>query len=302
MKYAPIIVFAFNRLEPLKRCVKSLLDNSEAADSDLIVYVDGPRMDKKGEAEKVEAVRKYVKTISGFKSLTYRFSEVNKKLGPSIIAGVTEVINQYGRAIVMEDDLVACKNMLAFVNQGLDRYENTPKVFSVCAYTNRIKLPMDYPYDAYFCPRSSSWGWATWKDRWESVDWELKNWDKVKQHAKAFNRWGGSDCFGMLKKWHEQKNQSWAIRFCYNQFVQDRLSLFPTISKIDNNGFDGSGTNCKQWSRFKFDLDKSERKIFNYPAETDVHQKILKEVLGYHSISIRIYSRLMYIYYKFKMK
>ena len=302
MKYAPIVVFAFNRLEPLQRCVKSLLNNSESAYSDLIVYVDGPRKHVKGETEKVEAVRKYVKSISGFKSVTYHFSDVNKKLGPSIIGGVTEVINQFGRAIVMEDDLVAGNNMLAFVNQGLDWYENTPEIFSICAYTNRIKIPKAYQYDAYFCPRSSSWGWATWKDRWNSVDWDLKDWDEVKQHAKAFNKWGGSDCFGMLKDWHEQRNQSWAIRFCYNQFVQDKLSLFPTISMIDNRGFDGSGTNCKQWSRFKFDFDKTGRKVFKYPVGTEVHKKILKEALSYHSIPIRIYSRLMYLFYDLKMK
>ena len=255
MNYAPIVIFAFNRLEPLKRCVASLLQNSEAAESDLFVYVDGPRAQKEGEAEKVEAVREFVKTITGFKSVTYHFSEVNKKLGPSIIAGVTEVINQYGRAIVIEDDLIACKNMLAFVNQGLKQYEKVQEVFSISAYTNRVKIPKDYPYDAYFCPRSTSWGWATWKDRWDSVDWELKNWSAVEQNAKAFNRWGGSDCFGMLKAWHEGRNQSWAIRFCYNQFVQDKQSLFPIISKIDNEGFDGSGTNCQQYNRFKFELD-----------------------------------------------
>lgn len=300
--YAPIVVFAFNRLEPLKRCVASLLANSEAAESDLIVFVDGARPNKEGEEEKVETVREYVKTITGFKSLAYHFSDVNKKLGPSIIAGVTEVMNQYGRAIVIEDDLIASKNMLAFVNLGLQQYEKVQEVFSISAYTNIVKIPKGYPYDAYFCPRSTSWGWATWKDRWDSVDWELKDWDTVEANAKAFNRWGGSDCFGMLKGWHEGRNQSWAIRFCYNQFVQDRQSLFPIISKIDNEGFDGSGTNCKQWSRYKFDFDQTEEKRFNMPPDVSVDKKLRKEFLSYYSIPIRIYSRLMYMYYDFKNK
>lgn len=300
--YAPIIIFAFNRLEPLKRCVASLLANSEAAESDLIVYVDGPRASKEGETEKVMAVREYVKTITGFKTVTYHFSEKNKKLGPSIIAGVMEVMNQYGRAIVIEDDLIVSKNMLAFVNQGLEQYEMVQDVFSISAYTNIVKIPKDYPYDAYFCPRSTSWGWATWKDRWDSVNWELKDWGKVEQNAKAFNRWGGSDCFGMLKAWHEGRNQSWAIRFCYNQFVQGKHSLFPIVSKIDNEGFDGSGTNCKQWSRYKFELDKTDNKTFSLPEDTVQNKKLRKEFLSYYSIPIRIYSRLMYMYYDFKNK
>lgn len=48
MEYAPIVVFAYNRLEALKACIDSLLSNSEAAESDLIVYVDGPERGERG--------------------------------------------------------------------------------------------------------------------------------------------------------------------------------------------------------------------------------------------------------------
>ena len=298
--YAPIVLFAFNRLEPLKRCVASLLQNSEAAESDLIVYVDGPRANKEGEAEKVEAVREYVSGITGFRSIETHFSEVNRGLGPSIIAGVTDVINGYGRAIVIEDDLVASRNLLSFMNQGLNRYENDKDVFSVCGYSNRVRVPGSYRYDAYFCPRSSSWGWATWKDRWDSVDWELKDWASVEAKAKAFNRWGGSDCYGMLKGWKDGRNKSWAIRFCYSQFVQDKQSLFPIISKIDNEGFDGSGTNCKQFNRFKYEMDNSNKKIFAFPNDVEVVESIRRSALSYHTILIRVYSKLMNLLYNLK--
>lgn len=295
MNYAPIVVFAFNRLEPLKACISSLLRNSEAAESDLIVYVDGPRQDKEGEKEKVEAVRDYVKTISGFKSLTYHFSEQNKKLGPSIIAGVTEVINQYGKVIVLEDDLVVAGNFLSYMNQGLQKYEKQMKVFSICGYTNLINSPSCYLYDTYFCTRSSSWGWATWKDRWNSVDWELKNWDIHKKNRGAFNKWGGSDCFKMLNDWKQGKNQSWAIRFCYNEFLQNKLSLFPVKSLVYNNGFDGNGTNCKTWSRFKIDMDLSGKKKFYFPETILCKEEMKKQVLWYNSIPLRLWSRIMYL-------
>ncbi len=299
--YAPIVVFAFNRLEPLRACVASLLANAEASESDLIVFVDGPRASKEGESEKVEAVRQFVRDISGFRSLEKHFSKENRGLGPSIIAGVTDVISRYGKVIVIEDDLIASRNMLAYVNQGLDKYEKNPEVFSVCAYSNRVKTPNGYAYDAYFAPRSSSWGWATWGDRWMSCDWELKDWEAVVQNAKAFNRWGGSDCFGMLKGWKEGRNKSWAIRFCYSQFVQHKLSLFPLVSKIDNEGFDGNGTNCTVYNRFKFDFDESDTKKFRMPESFDVNLQLLKEAMKYHMIVTRIHSKLMNIYYsKFK--
>ena len=157
-----------------------------------------------------------------------------------------------------------------------------------------------YEYDAYFCSRSSSWGWATWKDRWNSCDWELKDWTAVERDRKAFNRWGGSDCYGMLLGWREGRNQSWAIRFCYNQFRQGAVSLFPLVSKIDNEGFDGNGTNCHKFSRYKFELDRTDNKEFRMPQGVVKNRKLYKESLKYYSIPIRIYSRLMYMYYDLK--
>lgn len=294
----PIIVFAFNREESLRNTIEALLRNEEARESDLFVFVDGPREGKEGEAEKVEAVRQYVRTIAGFKRVTYAFSDVNKGLAPSIISGVTEVINNYGRAIVVEDDLVVASNFLSFMNQGLDFYEKERQVFSVCGYSNRVKVPRKYVADAYFCVRSSSWGWGTWADRWNSVDWELKDWKEHMRNASAFNKWGGSDCFKMLNDCHRGKNKSWAIRFCYSQFLQRKLSLFPIISKVNNEGFDGEGTNCKKWSRFKFDFDTTGKKYFRFPVNIEMNRCLYKSAMSYHTIPIRIWSKLMYMIHR----
>lgn len=298
MNLAPIVVFAFNRPDSLKAIMDSLLQNTEAKESELFIFVDGARSTKAGEEEKVEAVREYVRNISGFKNLTWQLSDSNKGLGPSIIAGVSSIINQYGRAIVLEDDLILSTNFLSFMNQALDLYEKRSEVFSICGYSNEVSVPQSYKDDAYFCTRSSSWGWATWADRWNSVDWELKDWDEYAKKKNQFNRWGGSDCFNMLNNWRLGRNKSWAIRFCFNQFLQDKVSLFPIISKVNNNGFDGEGTNCKKWSRFKFIFDNEGSKSFRFPVEISINKQLRKSALSYHSLFIRIWSRVMYLIYK----
>lgn len=295
---APIIIFAFNRPKALKNTIESLLKNEEAKYSDLYVFVDGPRDNKFSENNKVLEVQNIVKGIRGFKSLHYTFSEINKGLGNSIIQGVTQIINQYGKAIVLEDDLVFSTNFLSYMNQGLERYENNEKVFSICGYSNKIKVPKDYNFDAYFCTRSSSWGWGTWANRWNTVDWELKDWDKYSKMGRDFNKWGGSDCFKMLNDWKIGKNKSWAIRYCFAQFLQNKLSLFPIVSKVINEGFDGNGTNCKKWSRFKSEFDKIGLKSFILPENVILDKEILSSALSYHSILIRILSKIMYLIHK----
>lgn len=291
---APIIIFAFNRLKPLKACVAALLANKEAAESDLVVFVDGPRENKEDEPKKVEVVRQFVKNIKGFKSLTYHFSDENKGLAPSISAGVTEVINQYGKAIIVEDDIISATNFLSFLNQGLDFYEAHKEVFSISGESIKVKCPNGYFYSNYFAPRAGCWGWATWADRWNSVDFELKDWNAVKQHKSAFNKWGGSDCFGLLDGWHKGMNSSWAIRFNYSQFLQGKTTCFPVVSKVKNDGFEEDGTNCKKvkYNRFKMDFDKSGNNIFNFNKNIVEIPIFVKQRLWPVQLWVRIYAKI----------
>jgi hypothetical protein len=266
----------------------------------LYVFVDGARIDKLGEGDKVKCVQEYVKQIAGFKSLTYGFSETNKGLANSIISGVSKVIYECGSAIVLEDDLIVSMSFLRFMNDGLQKYCDSKSVYSVCGYSNKMNIPFNYKPNTYFCTRSSSWGWATWKDRWAVVDWELSDWNDVERNRRQFNKWGGSDLYKMLKGWHTGKNNSWAIRFVYSQFKNNAISLFPTRSLVDNNGFDGTGTNCKTYSRFKCDYDGGDNIVFTYPDNIELNAKIYRKQMKYNGISIRIWSRIMYLLYDIK--
>lgn len=296
MELAPIIVFGFNRPKALMNTINSLLTNKEAKDSDLYVFIDGARPEKEGESNQVKAVQEYVKSIEGFKKISYSFSSKNKGLASSIIDGINSVIYEYGKAIVLEDDLELMPNFLSFMNQGLIFYENKKDVMSICGHSCKVKVPLDYSYDAYFFTRSSSWGWGTWSNRWSSVDWHLKDWDSVERNKKAFIKSQGSDVFKMLKDWKNGKNHSWAIRFCYAQFVQNKLSVIPNISLVDNKGFKGDGTNCKKYSRFKFNLNKTKEHIqFKFPNNVKINPSLFKQAIWYHSIPLRIWSRIMYL-------
>lgn len=295
MSFTPIIIFAFNRYDSLQNTINSLLENSEAKNCDIFIFVDGARKYIKNENKKVKKVQDYVKSINGFKSVNYYFNKENNGLGASIIHGVSKIINKYGKAIILEDDLIFAKNFLSYMNQGLDKYKEESKVFSICGYSNTVKVPKGYVYDTYFCTRSSSWGWGTWADRWNSVDWDLKDWDRYSKMKHSFNKWGGSDCFKMLNDWKYGRNQSWAIRFCFAQFLQNKLSLFPIESKVCNNGFDGNGTNCKKWSRFRCKFDKSNNKTFTFSNEISLNKELYKSAVSYHKLGIRFLSKLMYL-------
>lgn len=284
---APIVIFAFNRLDNLQTLVRSLKAGSLYGESEIHVFVDGPRDER--ERKKVEDVAVFAASITSHVCV----SETNKGLGSSIVNGVTEIVNRYGSVIVLEDDLLLMPGFLTYMNQALDMYKGDDRIFSICGYGLKIKRPDGYQGDVYLGIRSSSWGWGTWADRWNSVDWSVPNFGQLKADARtqrAFNR-GGSDMYGMLRDYMDGKNRSWAVRFCYSQFRQGKYSIHPFLSLVDNVGFGEDATNCRQkYSRFR--VEKNENSNFTLPADLQPVESILRQLRRYHSIPLRIYSRI----------
>lgn len=240
---APIALFAYNRADHTRRTVEALLQNTLAEKSDLFVFCDGAR--QKGDSA-VMAVREYVRSVTGFKSLTIVERETNIGLATSIIEGVSDVVDRHGSVIVLEDDLVTSSHFLSYMNNCLEQYERAEGVFSIAGWSPPTLLNAESEYAVTFLPRNCSWGWATWKDCWDSVDWDVSDYEEFKRSRAKQNEFncGGSDLSKML---HAQMNgdiNSWSIRFCYSQSVQRKLTVFPYYSYVENIGCDGSGVHC----------------------------------------------------------
>lgn len=294
MQLAPIVVFAFNRPASLRRTIASLQTNEETKESPLYVFVDGPRKENLNDAHKVQEVRDFVKTITGFKSLTYTFAEANKGLAPSIIAGVTQLINEHGKVIVVEDDLVVSRSFLRYMNEMLEHFENDARVMQITGWGSLLRKKYNYPWDAYLNLRGCPWTWATWKDRWETVDWQVRDFDKLKNSRslrKAFCR-GGSDLFHMLNGYMTGRVNSWFIRFNYSMHKQGRYSLCPVRSLAINEGFTSAATNCNAYNRYKIDFEDEHDGEFRLPAEPlQLNERLMHEALRFWSLPYRIYGR-----------
>ena len=288
---APICLFTYNRLSETQQTVKALQKIFLAKESDLFIFSDGAK-NKEGVL-KVEEVRTYIKGISGFKSVTVFESKENKGLANSIINGVSQIIEKYSKVIVLEDDLITTPNFLNFMNQALGFYENNSKIFSISGYTMDLPSLNEYSKDYYLGVRASSWGWGTWKNRWENVDWEMKDYSvfiKDRHQRKAFRR-GGSDMTYMLKKQMLGKIDSWAIRWCYNQFRKEQLTVFPSKSKIMSIGFGEEATHTKKTKRFDVEIDKTEKIDFNFNSTIEVDKTLEKEFRQKFSILNRLKDR-----------
>jgi hypothetical protein len=223
MKYlAPIILFTYNRPWHTELTLNALMQNLLASESTLYVYCDGPKKEASEEQkQKIKEVRHIVKSKKWCNEIHIIESDFNKGLSRSIIEGVSEILQTHERAIVLEDDLVTSKYFLKFMNSALDYYKGRKTVYSISsdrpAYS-LFRIPKDYNYDVFVSLRPFSYGWGTWKDRWENIDWSLDylaTFLSIPEQIKAFNR-GGEDLVKMFII-TEQK---------LNRFLGNSLLLF----------------------------------------------------------------------------
>jgi hypothetical protein len=276
--FAPIALFVYNRPEHTQSSVTSLQQNELASRSDLFVFSDGPK-DKVG-CVAVQQVRRYIRAIEGFKTVTIIERERNLGLANSVIVGITQVCNQFGRVIAMEDDLLTTPDFLTFMNQALDRYENEQRIFSISGFNFGFGGPKAYAYDAFCFYRSSSLGWGTWKDRWERADWTMSDYDPFridKKRQQQFNR-GGDDLSNMLALQMHGKIDSWAIRWAYTHFKQDGLALLSLRPRVFHIGSDASATYSRRKSFKQSPLTGERKSEFHFPETARLEEDFVLEL------------------------
>jgi hypothetical protein len=240
---APVALFVYNRPGHTRRTVEALAANTLAADTPLHVFSDAPKSEVARPA--VEEVRSYIRTISGFRSVSILEREPTLGLARSIIDGVTNLCEQFGRVIVLEDDLIVSPHFLSYMNDALMRYEYEDQVMQVVGYMFPISLSLEQ--DAVFLPVTSSWGWGTWNRAWRHFDASGAGYQDLvndQNLRRAFDLNGRYEFFKMLASQLRGETDSWAIRWYLSVFLMKGLVLYPREPLVENVGFDGSGVNC----------------------------------------------------------
>ncbi len=307
MNFAPIVLFVFNRPNHTRKTIESLKKNTLSDKSDLFVFADAARNEK--EIRDVEAVRSIVESIEGFRSVTLHKNHKNLGLATSVINGVSAVIEKYGRVIVVEDDLVFSPFFLQYMNESLEFYESSMKVFSIGGYSPPLEIPDEYVDDSYLSYRCCTWGWATWLNRWQKADWDMHDYEEFSKDTfqiSRFNR-GGDDMSQILKLQMDGKISSWGIRWDYAHYKNDAFCLRPTYSIVGNTGNDGSGVHCGATSKFDVSINmqssfpyiNSERLLIDeeinrrFATFYDGRKRLVSDPLSTSLVSNSIFRRIM---------
>lgn len=276
---APIVLFVYNRLQHTEQTVNALVKNDLAKDSDLFIFSDSPSADSHREG--VQAVRRYIHQIQGFRSITIVERSENWGLARNIIDGVTGIIKKYGKVIVLEDDLVTSKYFLTYMNQALNEYEPQKEVMHINGYLypiDTVELP-----ETYFLRFPLPWGWATWQDRW--VYFERNAEKLISEFTPSdiydFNLEGTNPNFWeqvLLNK--EKKMYTWYIFWYAAVFTHKGLCLYPNQTLVKNIGFDGTGIHCGV--TVLYDVFLNNKRVGNFNKNMLVNEVAFQRVKNFY--------------------
>ncbi|HDM8221360.1 TPA: glycosyltransferase [Vibrio campbellii] len=266
---APVLLFCYDRLDCLEQTVNSLQINVFAKETPLIIYSDGAKPHNKN---RVDQVRNFIDTIDGFKSVTIIKNTENQGLANSVIKGVTEVLSQYEKVIVLEDDIVANELFLSYMNLALFYHRENDAINSVTGFNYNLNIGDEL--DCFLYPRSSSKSWGTWRRVWNNIEFDIERivsrWGRVEINRKIEKF--GADLPLLLDMQEKGKVDSWAIRFCINQIMNDCYTLYPVRSYVRDIG-DETGTHA--CLNLPHEIVYADRVLFPYdPQYTNtVHNK-----------------------------
>lgn len=241
MTYAPVCVFAFRRPVHTRRTLSALAMSPVASQTALTVFIDGPR-----DSEDIEQVRQVVdiaKLQTGFASVEVVAREENAGLAQSIEEGVSRMMAEHGRAIVVEDDIVTSPAFLNYMNAALDHFAETPEVWHIAGYNEPIAANRDRRGAALW-RFMSCWGWASWADRWHHFERDPSELiaSFTPEDIHRFNLDGAHDFWSQVLANERGDLRTWAVFWYATIFRNNGLCLSPHFSYTENIGFDGSGT------------------------------------------------------------
>ena len=248
----PIIVFCYNRPEHLEQTLDALSRNELADLSTLYIYCDGPKEGASDEMrQKITEVRQVARKRQWCKEVNVVEREENVGLMNNIVGAVTEIVNQYGRVITMEDDIITSKGYLRFMNEALELYKDDEQVMHISGYMwpHKHKLPNTFFYEVPY----PGGGWATWQRAWKHYTDDTKSlFDYWCTRWDEFNKFGGDYLQLQLEKNYRGTMKTWFIKWHAVMLMRGALTLFPGKSLTNNIGFDDQATNC--YTTDKFDV------------------------------------------------
>ena len=302
MEVIPLLILGYNRPDYLKNQLGFLKDQRY---SNLYIAIDGPVPDNRQDELLVNECRELAIDAKEWSGAKLLFSDTNS----GCYLGVTKAIDWFFEnvefGIILEDDLVFDATTIDFLSKGLLEFMGRMDVGSVCAFSHASPyLISDEPISTIMSSYPSSWGWATWANRWVKIERDFSTYPRPLFLFRSLKYGGLSGVKTWLrirKRLELGKLDSWAYRWLLTHTRYDWKAVVPSRSLVTNIGFRADATHTKQAKEVvgipNFINHESKPRI-NFKANLDqkYNKFLLENVYGIKPIGIKLKEKIKRIF------
>lgn len=232
----PVLLLGYNR--PIQ--MRGLIQSLEPLKPKLILLaVDGPKTGRTNDANLVRQTQNLVSEISWVTEIRTRFRDANLGLRRAVVDAVTWANSEYGRVMVLEDDVRAGPQLLEFLNYNLNTHQQNSKIAHINGYNLVPQKHLTNPSDpSRLSIYPESYAWATWERAWQKYNDDL-TWAKAVSLQDLKKICGST--IGALR-WKQnfsdadaERVDTWAYRWLASMWEHELLMISPNrnISKYE---------------------------------------------------------------------
>lgn len=229
-----IIIFGYSRPRKLEILLENISEQNKKC-FEIFVFID-KHDDTKIHGSHESLSRK-------FKDVQFEFRTKKYGLAKNVSSGISQVLEIFEACIVLEDDLILHDDCIDFLETALKKFKNHKDIGQINGYSDKVHKIKNPTYEYNITDFPTSWGWATWRDRWHNFTMEpevLKQYaeeNEVKAKLAEKIKWGSKTRLELLELLFESRIDSWAICWTTCLLKAKLKCIEGSGSYVENAGF-----------------------------------------------------------------
>jgi hypothetical protein len=275
----PVLFLTFNRLDTTKQVFEVIC---KVAPSRLYIASDGPRDNREGEKEKIEAVRDYILgSINWDCEVKKLFRDKNLGCGKAPAEAITWFFENEEMGIILEDDCLPSITFFPYCKELLEEYKDDEQIYHIAG--NNPLTEIKTPYSYYFARIQHCWGWATWRRAWNQFNYSIvdldnfiikKKIDNIFTRSADKNYW--LDIFKEMEKY--EKDDIWDYQWTYTIFNNNGICINPSKNLITNIGFGIDATHTSTNDTGIIYQERFEINEINHPTQIQIDNRLVNKI------------------------
>lgn len=204
MVKTPVLFETFVRSDYARQVWEAI---KAAQPSKLYFYSNKGRAENESEIKRNNEIRSWINEIDWDCELHTWFREECVDVYTSLRGAITWLFENEEEGIILEDDCLPVPAFFEYCDYFLDLYKDE-KLINFISGNNYVENFDTRGYDHIISRTFYHYGWATWRDRWESVDFQFEVEDLKRNHC--------------IKKYF---SDNWKLAFYY-QNLFDNVASF----------------------------------------------------------------------------